>query len=372
MESTPTGEETLEAGPAAVRENDAVPRGQWRRRRRRVAVVMTGGLVLGGAVYVTTTQGEQRRRLTPSLMTTSYVRRYTVGGYDNKASWLTGEDLRTKAGVVPSITCQPGRYRPTGASDNNFQRLVSLRADGCADCPRGRYGDAAGLVSEFCSADCPAGKYRDKPGAKSESECFECPPGKYGATMGLTTNKCTASCPAGKFSNKWGVADVQECQDCAEGQRISGSSTWRQCDWEITPQRFARGYVPGTGWLHVHHYDLDTNPAAKVMAHRGTHENPGVRIDEYEVGIRRDHPVWFARQYEKIFPHPKGEYAGLGPDPDRAPASDNRVPGPLPNSAHNMPRRPARPLRHMPPGDATLRLPFKFPLRNTGYPRDDD
>ena len=130
--------------------------------------------------------------------------------------------------------------------------------------------------------------------------------------------------------------------------------------------------MPGTGWLHVHHYDLDTNPAAKVMAHRGTHENPGVRIDEYEVGIRRDHPVWFARQYEKIFPHPKGEYAGLGPDTDRAPASDNRVPGPLPNSAHNMPHRPARPLRNMPPGDATLRLPFKFPLRNTGYPRDDD
>merc|ERR1712196_727878 len=110
--------------------------------------------------------------------------------------------------------------------------------------------------------------------------------------------------------------------------RVSGSSTWRQCDWEITPQRFARGYVPGTSWLHVHHYDLDTNPAAKIMAHRGTHENPGVRIDEYEVGIRRDHPVWFARQYDKIFPHPKG--------------------------------------------DATLRLPFKLPLRNTGYPRDDD
>ena len=133
METTPTAqEETIEEGPAVE-----VPQGR-RRRRRRVAVVVAGGLVLGGAVYLTTTQGEQRRRLTPSLMTTSYVRRYTVGGYDNKASWLTGEDLRTKAGVVPSITCQPGRYRPTGASDNNFQRLVSLRADGCADCPRGR------------------------------------------------------------------------------------------------------------------------------------------------------------------------------------------------------------------------------------------
>ena len=108
MESTPTGEETLEAGPAAFREDDEMPQGRRRRRRRRVAVI-AGGLVLGGAVYLTTTQGEQRRRLTPSLMTTSYVRRYTVGGYDNKASWLTGEDLRTKAGVVPSITCQPGR-----------------------------------------------------------------------------------------------------------------------------------------------------------------------------------------------------------------------------------------------------------------------
>ena len=150
--------------------------------------------------------------------------------------------------------------------------------------------------------------------------------------MGLTTNKCTASCPAGKFSNKWGVADVQECQDCAEGQRISGSSTWRQCDWEInTPNACLRGgYVPGTSWLHVHHYDLDTNPAAKIMAHRGTHENPGVRIDEYEVGIGGTTPSGSRANTTRSFPTRRANIQVLGHDADRAPASDNRVPGPTP------------------------------------------
>ena len=349
MESTPT-EETVEEG---VRDDDGVHQG--RRRRRRRVVVVVGGLMISGAVFVTFTT-DRRRRLTPSLMTTSIVRRYNVGGYDNKGSWLTGEDLRTKAGVVPSITCQPGRYRPTGASDNNYQRLVSLRADGCADCPRGRYGDMPGLLNEFCSADCPSGRFRDTPGAKSEDECHACPPGTYGASLGLTTNKCTAKCPAGKYSNAWGQFEVQDCKDCPEGARFSASATFRQCRWEIVPQRFARGHIPGTSWTAVHHYDLDTKPAAKIMANRGALYD--------EVGIRLDHPGWFARQHDKIYPHPKAEYAGVGADPDRAPAQSGRVPGLLAASRPELAHRASRPL--------PLRLPFKFPLRNTGYPKDDD
>ena len=49
MESTPTGEETLEAGPAAFREDDEMPQGRRRRRRRRI-VVIASGLVLGGVL----------------------------------------------------------------------------------------------------------------------------------------------------------------------------------------------------------------------------------------------------------------------------------------------------------------------------------
>ena len=106
----------------------------------------------------------------------------------------------TRAGVVPSMTCPAGRYRPTGASDNNYQRLVSLRANGCVDCPRGRYGDVAGLTTELCVQDCPKGRYRDIPGAKSEHECSLCPPGRYGDASGLTTKHCSAPCPSGKYS----------------------------------------------------------------------------------------------------------------------------------------------------------------------------
>ena len=115
MESTPTGEETLEAGPAAFREDDEMPQGRRRRRRRRIVVI--ANLVLGERRILTTTQGEQRRRLTPSLMTTSYVRRYTVGGLRQQgelADW--GEDLRRakarrasrRSRASPGATAPPG------------------------------------------------------------------------------------------------------------------------------------------------------------------------------------------------------------------------------------------------------------------------
>ena len=112
MESTPTGEETLEAGPAAVREDDEMPRGQPRRRRRRVAVI-AGGLVLDGC-RIPNNNTRRATAAAPSLMTTSYVRRYTVGDGQQGELAYWGRIYERRPASSRRITCQPGRYRPTG------------------------------------------------------------------------------------------------------------------------------------------------------------------------------------------------------------------------------------------------------------------
>jgi hypothetical protein len=175
----------------------------------------------------------------------------TANGYDLlDLSWFTGEDHTTRNGVVPSMTCPVGKYRPVSSTDSNYQRLVSLRTEGCRDCPRGKYGSVAGLQTDSCSAECPLGRYRDLPGGKSKEDCHPCPPGVYGQQQGLTTKHCSGKCPAGKYSRVWGLDDPQECEDCPTGHR-----GW-QCEWPITAQHFSGD--------RVHHYDLDSNPADKL------------------------------------------------------------------------------------------------------------
>ena len=175
----------------------------------------------------------------------------TVGGYHlDDLSWFTGEDHTTRHGTVPSMTCPAGKYRPTAQTDNNYQRLVSLRTEGCRDCPRGKYGSVAGLTTDSCTAECPLGRYRDRPGGKTQEDCHLCPPGTYGNVQGLTTKYCSANCPAGKYNRHWGLDDPQNCETCPEGARFS------QCNWEIVAQHFQG--------VRVHHYDLDNDPSLKL------------------------------------------------------------------------------------------------------------
>ena len=181
------------------------------------------------------------------------LRRRLIAGYGEHVSWFNGESLVTSAtGNVPAISCPVGKYRPTATSDNNFQRLVGFRSEGCTDCPRGRYGATTGLTSQSCSAECPLGRYRDRTGATSEDDCFMCPPGVYGSRRGLTTQVCSGFCPSGRYSNVWGLTTSTDCIACPEGYR-----GW-QCDWEIIPQHF--------DGVHPHHHDLDTDPSFKLRS----------------------------------------------------------------------------------------------------------
>jgi len=228
----------------------------------RGAAALVAALVALGCLLLAV--GPERRDAARRRLRVRSGRR--KAGYDTTTSWFTGEDQRTSNGVVPSMTCPRGKYRPTAGSDSNYQRLVSLRTEGCRDCPAGRYGTAAGLKTEYCSADCPMGRYRDKPAGRSVDDCHLCPPGRYGQKQGLVTKFCTANCPAGKYSNVWGLDDPQNCKACPEGGRF-----W-QCTWELKAQHFSGD--------RVHHYDLDTRPADKLRSEPVQFQKPEDEADK--------------------------------------------------------------------------------------------
>jgi len=236
VESTaPTATDAAADGTAAR----PPPRGRRRRRAAYACLAAAAVLAVGGLRGSAGVRGGARRRL-------------TVGGYEMGLSWFNGEDRRTRSGVVPSMTCPRGKYRPTNGADDNYHRLVSLRVDGCRDCPRGRYGAVAGLTTEYCSADCPMGTYRDRTGGKGVIDCHACPPGRYGQKAGLVTKFCSAPCAPGKYSTVFGLDDPQKCKECPVGARFS------QCTWELKAQHFSGD--------RVHHYDLDTRPADKLRS----------------------------------------------------------------------------------------------------------
>lgn len=137
--------------------------------------------------------------------------------------------VKTYNGIVPVSPCAIGYYRPDG---NSKLAMVSpQRSDGCAACPRGRYGSTAGLTSSSCSGPCPIGRYGDKVGLTSTDDCSLCPPGYVGSATGSTTNKCTSACDAGKYSSIYGASKSSACVSCPAGYR-----GW-QCTWALQPGR---------------------------------------------------------------------------------------------------------------------------------------
>lgn len=147
----------------------------------------------------------------------------------SRTSWFTGESLVTNNGRVPAVSCPKGTYRI--ASSSAYNRASGQRMDGCVFCPRGRYGEQAGLTTRFCTDACPKGRYRDTPGAKSQSDCRLCPPGKIGSVAGMTTSECTANCPTGMYSDESGVTSDRQCKVCPTGYR-----GW-QCAWPQAPRK---------------------------------------------------------------------------------------------------------------------------------------
>ncbi len=125
--------------------------------------------------------------------------------------WFTGQSLKTRNGRVPRTACPIGFYRPAGGTD--LKSIIGLRADGCVQCPRGRYGSTIGLTDSACTGPCPIGTYSDLPGLVDVTLCKLCPPGRYGAVSGLKSIDCTGACPAGRYSPE-GSASGAACLVC--------------------------------------------------------------------------------------------------------------------------------------------------------------
>ena len=151
--------------------------------------------------------------------------------------------------------------------------------------------------------------------------------------------------------------------------RVSGSSTWRQCDWEITPQRFARGYVPG--------HELAARAPLR-FGHEPCGEDHGTpRRMKIQVCASTSTRWGFggttrsgSRASTTDLSPPEGRIYRFGPDADRAPASDNRVPGPLPGARLTRAIGGAAAAEHA-PRRRDAQAAVQVPLRNTGRPRDD-
>ena len=62
---------------------------------------------------------------------------------------FTLENVKTKNGKVPQVTCPIGKYRPPGST--NVLLMSGPRSDGCLSCPKGRFGDVKGLTNSMCS-----------------------------------------------------------------------------------------------------------------------------------------------------------------------------------------------------------------------------
>ena len=119
-------------------------------------------------------------------------------------------------------------YRPPGST--NLIRVTGQRSDGCVPCPKGRYGNSAGLVTSGCTAPCPAGRYNDQLGADSVNSCQFCPLGRYGMVAGLASAKCTAKCPSGYYGSSVGLVQSTDCSKCLPGMKTG------QCQWALQPR----------------------------------------------------------------------------------------------------------------------------------------
>ena len=92
-------------------------------------------------------------------------------------------------------------------------------AAGCVACIAGKNYQAQTGQATCVPAVCPQSKYAtDASNANTEPQCAQCPEGTYGSVPGLVNiNDCFA-CSLGKYSTAVGADLSTTCQDCPAGQ----------------------------------------------------------------------------------------------------------------------------------------------------------
>ena len=112
-------------------------------------------------------------------------------------------------------------------------------AEGCKECPVGRYSELDGYGITVASSStvactgCPRGRWSDKTGVLKESLCVNCQAGFHGSTTeGASGNYSCKECGIGTFSEAVGSFDESAtCQECPTGfaQRDTGSTFCLPC-----------------------------------------------------------------------------------------------------------------------------------------------
>lgn len=104
---------------------------------------------------------------------------------------------------------------------------AAAESTSCAECPGGRYGDAAGRAA--CTA-CAVGTANALVGQTSSDACGACMSGSYAPTEGLTECLAWTTCAAGKYNGGATAHSAGSCRDCAHGTfQASATSVAEPC-----------------------------------------------------------------------------------------------------------------------------------------------
>lgn len=203
--------------------------------------------------------------------------------------------------------CARGKYRGAG-----------LHAQECLDCPRGRYGNTAGLTTLSCTANCPTGTYNDQAGAITVDDCLFCPPGKYGASEGATNRECSGNCPAGKYSSAYGLTLISQCVTCPDGYR-----SW-QCTFDHNPRKGTFSSEDGRINEAAHTY-LNKNGGTTGQLEGDTaHPDGEWSADRYRENSGAWSGDWYQGGVHGAYPENNFNYPGR--QPDWNPADPNFAP----------------------------------------------
>lgn len=141
-------------------------------------------------------------------------------------------------------TCPAGWYSDGGSDIRTLCRECQLpqyafaESAWCKDCPRGTFGNIAGLTADYPPAgtsqddidnevntagtcmSCKPGKFA---GSAGSNQCGECAEGQHAAGNG---NHICEHCAAGKYTD---TEPRNQCKECAAGFSTNGQTGWNEC-----------------------------------------------------------------------------------------------------------------------------------------------
>jgi hypothetical protein len=125
------------------------------------------------------------------------------------------------------ISCEPGKISDDGATFCEFCQIGEWARNNkkCMKCPKGKYSDIIGIISNNECKDCLIGFYNEERGRININQCKSCPDGEIGLIGGATSIAICQKCEAGKYK-----LTTNQCGTCLSGSvSKKNSSTCSIC-----------------------------------------------------------------------------------------------------------------------------------------------